>query len=201
VGPVTITPEQLAEWDRYASEAAIGPWTRPSASDGVVTTSAGHPVVKQAHPCDARFIAAARTAMPALIARVRELEHALVAANAETRTWFERVAIEREREVTREEERSADLATTREQLALAQQERDEALTAARVTQGMAESQLGTPTLPPVLMPLACKAVVDALCEEFAPDHHRDDCPESPDAECSNCAIGSAIQVLYEVSRG
>ena len=80
---MTPTPDQLALWAKLAAEATEGPWaTYEGALDdpqgsGVEVPGRQYPVLVQhghltAH--DAAFIAAARTAVPVLLARVKELE-------------------------------------------------------------------------------------------------------------------------------
>ncbi len=91
-----LTPEQLAEWRRLAEAASPAPWRhRDRLDDGtphcdvlsddgdswcIVT---GENPASSADggydmdPADARFIAASRTAVPALLDRVAELEAAL----------------------------------------------------------------------------------------------------------------------------
>lgn len=58
-----ISETQLQEWERLANGATEGPWRFTRGS-----------VVAIACPKDKRFIAVAREAVPALIARVRQLE-------------------------------------------------------------------------------------------------------------------------------
>lgn len=78
---MTVTVEQLAEWDRLASEATSGPWTDGEGFGYFCVSTQGEACFGSCGCCvepmsqlDAAFIAAARTAVPALIARVRELE-------------------------------------------------------------------------------------------------------------------------------
>ena len=88
-----ITDNQLAEWERIANAATVGPWFSVGApwgngtlvNAGTEDPHGGHAVCDtelmidrseniQGEPqCDADFIAAARTAVPALIAEVRRL--------------------------------------------------------------------------------------------------------------------------------
>lgn len=58
-----ISEEKLDEWERIANAATPGPWRFTRGS-----------VVAIASPKDKRFISVAREAVPALIARVRQLE-------------------------------------------------------------------------------------------------------------------------------
>lgn len=90
--PMMITDEQLAEWERLATAATPGPWRwwtsnsfRRLSSDAdmkdggvlcaVVQHSDGHPDVFCSE-ADRAFIAAARTAVPALIEELRRLREA-----------------------------------------------------------------------------------------------------------------------------
>lgn len=87
--PQAVTEEQLAEWERVEKAATAGPWTwwtscsfRRLSSDatgkdgdvlaGDIQRSDGHPDVLCSDG-DRAFIAAARTAVPALLAEVRRL--------------------------------------------------------------------------------------------------------------------------------
>lgn len=73
-----VTPEQIAEWRRLAEAATPGPWSAPvetgptevHGATPVAITSLVHSVAEK-H--DARFIAAAREAVPALLAEVERL--------------------------------------------------------------------------------------------------------------------------------
>lgn len=71
-----ISDEQLQAWERLANEATDGPWAIGKYGGGVVRV--GHELRDVATRCnrdeDAAFIAGAREAVPALIARVRDLE-------------------------------------------------------------------------------------------------------------------------------
>lgn len=97
---MTVTTEQLAEWERLANEATEGPWQVrqfPTASygrpqfwvldsipdrDGKVVANAicSATATNQDASRNASFIAASRLAVPLLIQRIRELEKEL--ANA-----------------------------------------------------------------------------------------------------------------------
>jgi hypothetical protein len=81
----TVSEEQIAEWERLASEAAPGPWyTRPSQDDGLdVMADSPAPVFTWAEGVDADFVVAARSAVPALIAEVRSLRREMEGARAE----------------------------------------------------------------------------------------------------------------------
>ncbi|MFC0673527.1 hypothetical protein [Brachybacterium hainanense] len=72
--PEHVTDEQLIAWQVLADRASGDPWDTVLSSDGVCVSAddgrdgiAGHLLVD-----DARFIAVSRTAVPALIAAVRE---------------------------------------------------------------------------------------------------------------------------------
>lgn len=81
-----MTDEQLAEWERLAAAATPGPW------EAIPTVDADFATIKtrgklgwmQYHEydpgidaTDAAFVAAAREAVPALVAEVRRLREAL----------------------------------------------------------------------------------------------------------------------------
>lgn len=67
-----ITKEQLTEWQKLCDEATPGPWEEDA---GLVTADdCFKGLCYDISDEDAAFIVAARTAMPALIARVIELE-------------------------------------------------------------------------------------------------------------------------------
>jgi hypothetical protein len=80
-----ITDEQLDEWDAKEKEATAGPWAEYSAPccpdmGGVSSGSKGaicaHTISRIGHPMmleDAEFCAMARTAVPVLIAELRQL--------------------------------------------------------------------------------------------------------------------------------
>ena len=95
---MTVTPEQLTEWERLAAEATSGPWaweatgqqdnawslglTEPAVSGEIVETEDGERPEVVEHvaesgaaesKADAAFIAASRTAVPALVEEVRML--------------------------------------------------------------------------------------------------------------------------------
>ena len=83
---MTITEEQLAEWGRLASEATEGPWEVAPEDGGchrvrVPTPETGGRLLGTLAELDdwrdADFIAAARGAVPALVAEVRRLRHGL----------------------------------------------------------------------------------------------------------------------------
>lgn len=78
---MTPTPDELAEWSRLADAATHGPWVavcpriniRIMAGDLFVMESGKDGgIVRQ--EADAAFIAASRSALPRLLARVKELE-------------------------------------------------------------------------------------------------------------------------------
>lgn len=71
-----FTKEQLDEWERLANAATPGPWAFDGLRGVYVNQVAPMRAVVQlpVGAPDCEFIAAARTAIPALIARVRELE-------------------------------------------------------------------------------------------------------------------------------
>jgi hypothetical protein len=85
-----ITAEQLEEWEAVCENASLGPWVvfepdvdEPIADEDTlcyVDDADGNLVGERIETCDAEFVALAREAMPALIARVRELEAALARA-------------------------------------------------------------------------------------------------------------------------
>lgn len=96
-----IPESQLAEWQRLADEATPEPWFNdsmpPGPSGSVMYSNAvlgmlgQHIAERPAHEnrsatySDMRFIATARTALPALIAEVRRLREQLTTAVAEER--------------------------------------------------------------------------------------------------------------------
>lgn len=73
-----ITEDQLAKWTALCDAATPGPWKHGPESHGVYNPNMGSPLVvkpivdEARNPDDAAFIAAARTAMPTLIAALRE---------------------------------------------------------------------------------------------------------------------------------
>jgi hypothetical protein len=81
-----ITSEQLEAWERLAKEASRAPWARNGFGifadidcDIKVICYTANNKKSRTHrnEANAAFIAASRTAVPALIARVRELEKQL----------------------------------------------------------------------------------------------------------------------------
>lgn len=88
---MSITPEQLAEWERITEAATLGPWATSSRSSGVGADYSyeddflGWELAPLETPqrgqitrgADAQFIAEARTAMPLLLAEVRRLQDQL----------------------------------------------------------------------------------------------------------------------------
>lgn len=89
-----VTEEQLAEWERLTEAATEGPWdvmTREQWEEGFPFCADGtnpytFPVDIDAP--DAAFIAAAREAVPALVAEVRRLRALL--EDAADEKWLER---------------------------------------------------------------------------------------------------------------
>ena len=87
---MNITPDTLAELERLHAEATTGPWKfHTPLRYGEVTAPAhtnptegydGKLVAESCDAADAIFIAAAHDALPALIARLRELEASLAKA-------------------------------------------------------------------------------------------------------------------------
>lgn len=76
-----VRAEQLSEWERLANEATKGPWTHPGRTFVVSKSQKDEPVVADCNfheagqgPRNAAFIAAAREAVPQLIAEVCRLE-------------------------------------------------------------------------------------------------------------------------------
>lgn len=105
---MTLTEEQLAELERLAEAATSGPWTA-RVSKGTAYVSHEGPVGMTSvddnglfDPVDARFIAAARTGVPAIIARVRELE--AVVKDGAVRHWRQLYGSARERAAMAEAE-------------------------------------------------------------------------------------------------
>ncbi len=74
-----ITDAELREWEALCQKATKGPWELED-SDGIHAIPTDRMIVSYAEDCafieeaDARFCAAARTAMPKLIAEVRRLQ-------------------------------------------------------------------------------------------------------------------------------
>ena len=71
----TVTAK-LAEWETLTNAATEGPWESSTANrrrSAWVRAAGGHMVDHYIRPGDAEFIAAARTAMPALLGFVREV--------------------------------------------------------------------------------------------------------------------------------
>lgn len=72
----TVTAK-LAEWEALVEGATEGPWESSTANrrrSAWVRAAGGHMVDHYIRPADAEFIAAARTAMPALLGFVREVQ-------------------------------------------------------------------------------------------------------------------------------
>jgi hypothetical protein len=109
-----MTDEQLAEWQRLADAATPGPWRYRGIYVG---TDAGL-VASAELPLHAAFIAASRTAVPALIEEVERLRDEIVTKELQRLNWEEaagwrererdeaRVEVERLRKLL--EERDAD---------------------------------------------------------------------------------------------
>ncbi len=80
-----ITAEQIAEWKALAEKATEGPWTTGQAGNLRVYGPDGSGVysgpiceaIRTTQRPDISFIAASRTAVPALIAEVEKLRQAL----------------------------------------------------------------------------------------------------------------------------
>ena len=94
-----MTPDDLTRWEQLCDEASEGPWYMDEAiaKDGhvVMSSSLGHRIAHCYHTdvnrndaADAEFCAAAREAMPQLIAEVRRLteENARLSEQAH-RAW------------------------------------------------------------------------------------------------------------------
>lgn len=79
------SPEQRAEWKALADAATEGPWTAAEQSHGEwFSIQSPHLALCTAfEPADAAFIAAARTAVPALLEEVERLREALRQAEGE----------------------------------------------------------------------------------------------------------------------
>lgn len=75
--------EKLAELERLGAAASAPPWTCGPTPYYEVTDGEGRPVRGSWFGCDARFIAAARTAVPDLIAFARRLSLDNAALRAE----------------------------------------------------------------------------------------------------------------------
>lgn len=72
-----LTDEQLAEWERLAAGATRGPWHAVESQGWRGIVGEGNldtvEITTDPWPTDLAFIAAARTAVPALVAEVRRL--------------------------------------------------------------------------------------------------------------------------------
>jgi hypothetical protein len=106
--PPSITQSQLAEWQRLSDEATSGPWQKWNEGHGprdlapfsVVTSAGGDDpnegndttIAERATRPNAAFIAAARTALPLLLAALAEREREL----AEARSARDALAEERD---------------------------------------------------------------------------------------------------------
>ncbi len=74
-----MSADELTELERLADRATPPPWTVEPGPYFEVNDGEGRPVRVSWLACNALFIAAARTALPALIRRVRDLEAGLAA--------------------------------------------------------------------------------------------------------------------------
>lgn len=81
---MSITPEQMGEWKRLCEAATPGPWeAKDYGSEAELVCGRGGLYAYWIDPMgdfraeDARFIAASRTALPALLAEVERLERRL----------------------------------------------------------------------------------------------------------------------------
>ncbi len=112
--PMIPTDDELLEWQRMCDAATAGPWLSPWAAENpnveAVVSSDGVEVVGwqwydgphlAVTEQDAHFIATARTAMPRLIAAVRELREQQTAAAAEIAATERVQALERVAEAAR----------------------------------------------------------------------------------------------------
>ena len=78
---MAVREADLAEWERLAAAATPGPWRQdPGGRAGARfddVLADGSNIAEWIEPADAAFIAASRTALPALVAEVRRLREAL----------------------------------------------------------------------------------------------------------------------------
>lgn len=85
-----LSDADLDRADELAAKATPGPWQTSYLEEGIEeieTVEGGHVAVADGLPADAEFIAFARTALPALVAEVRDLREREAASEWETEAF------------------------------------------------------------------------------------------------------------------